>query len=119
MSNQFITPPNIKEPTYADAIIPVARLLVLVADGVLLFGVAAIDGPVQVALIVSCAVTALIVLKNGHPWAAISKCAGTALASVATPFFILFSVGRERTRAQLPGSEKHPGSLGSPVPHSS
>jgi len=84
---------NVREPSYADAIIPVAILLVLVAGGAFLFGVAATDGPVQVALLISAAVTALIVLKNGHPWSEISKCGGNALATVATPFFILFSVG--------------------------
>jgi NhaC family Na+:H+ antiporter len=93
MTNQSITPGRIKEPTYADALIPVVTLLVLVAGGVFLFGVASTDGPVQVALLISCAVTALIVLKNGHPWEAISKCGGAALASVSAPFFILFSVG--------------------------
>lgn len=93
MDAPSIAPRNLKEPTYLDAIIPVVTLLVLVAGGVFLFGVASTDGPVQVALILSCAVTSLIVLKNGHPWQAISKCGGTALASVATPFFILFSVG--------------------------
>ena len=93
MTNQSTTPESIKEPTYADAIIPVVTLVVLVAGGVFLFGVASTDGPVQVALLISCAVTALIVLKNGHPWKAISKCSGAALASVSAPFFILFSVG--------------------------
>jgi len=93
VDDESVTVSNIREPSYADAIIPVATLLVLVAGGVFLFGVASTDGPVQVALLLSCAVTALIVLKNGHPWHAVSKCGGTALASVATPFFILFSVG--------------------------
>ena len=93
MTDQSITPGSIKEPTYADALIPVVTLLVLVAGGVFLFGVASTGGPVQVALLISCAVTDLIVLKNGHPWKAISKCGGAALASVSAPFFILFSVG--------------------------
>jgi Na+:H+ antiporter, NhaC family len=84
---------KVSEPSYADAIIPVVVLLILVAGGVFLFGVAATDGPMQVALILSSAVTALIVLKNGHPWEAVAKSGGAALASVATPFFILFGVG--------------------------
>jgi Na+:H+ antiporter, NhaC family len=93
VDDESVTLSNTRKPSYVDAIIPVATLLVLVSGGVFLFGVASTDGPVQVALLLSCAVTALIVLKNGHPWHAVSKCGGTALASVATPFFILFSVG--------------------------
>ncbi|HME56832.1 MAG TPA: Na+/H+ antiporter NhaC family protein [Terracidiphilus sp.] len=93
MTEQSSTPRIIKEPSYADAIIPVVTLIVLVAGGVYLFGLAAADGPMQVALILSSTVASLVVLKNGHTWDEVSKSGGTALASVATPFFILFSVG--------------------------
>jgi len=93
MSEQPTSPRNIKEPSYADAIIPVVTLIALVAGGVYLFGLSATDGPMQVALILSSTVATLIVLKNGHSWDEVSKSGGTALASVATPFFILFSVG--------------------------
>ncbi len=93
MANQPNTSRSIKEPSYTDAIIPVVTLIVLVAGGVYLFGLAAVDGPMQVALILSASITALIILKNGHSWEEISKSGANALASVATPFFILFSVG--------------------------
>jgi len=93
MAEQSSTPRIIKEPSYVDAIIPVATLIVLVAGGVYLFGLAAADGPMQVALILSATVATLIILKNGHTWDEVAKSGGTALASVATPFFILFSVG--------------------------
>jgi len=93
MAEQLSTPRIIKEPTYADAIIPIVTLITLVAGGVYLFGLSATDGPMQVALILSATVASLIVLKNGHSWDEISKSGGTALGSVATPFFILFSVG--------------------------
>ena len=87
------SPRVVKEPSYADAVIPVVTLIVLVAGGVYLFGLAAADGPMQVALIFSTMVVALILLKNGHTWEEISKSSGSALASVSTPFFILFGVG--------------------------
>jgi NhaC family Na+:H+ antiporter len=93
MAGQPSTSRIIREPSFADAIIPVVTLIGLVAGGVFLFGLAAVDGPMQVALILSAAVASLILLKNGHPWEEISKSAGTALASVSTPFFILFGVG--------------------------
>ena len=93
MADQPSTSRIIRDPSFADAIIPVVTLIGLVAGGVFLFGLAAVDGPMQVALILSAAVASLILLKNGHPWHEISKSAGTALASVSTPFFILFGVG--------------------------
>jgi NhaC family Na+:H+ antiporter len=93
MADQPSTSRIIREPSFADAIIPVVTLIGLVAGGVFLFGLAAVDGPMQVALILSATVASLILLKNGHPWDEISKSAGTALASVSTPFFILFGVG--------------------------
>jgi len=93
MPAPLITPRYLKEPSYADAMIPVVTLIVLVAGGVYLFGLDAVDGPMQVALIISGAVTILIILKNGYSWEEVAKCSSTALGSVVTPFFILFSVG--------------------------
>lgn len=46
-------PRVVREPSFADAIIPVVTLIALVAGGVYLFGLDAVDGPMQVALIFS------------------------------------------------------------------
>jgi NhaC family Na+:H+ antiporter len=93
MAEQPITSRIVKEPSFADAIIPAVTLIVLIAGAVFLFGLDALDGPVQVALIFCDFVAAVIILKNGHPWERISKSAQTAMASVTTPFFILFGIG--------------------------
>src|ERR1700728_2105398 len=93
MADPPITPRVVREPSYADAIIPAITLISLVAGAVFLFGLDATEGPVQVALIFSTMVVAVIILKNGHPWEAIVTSAHHALASVTTPFFILFSIG--------------------------
>jgi Na+:H+ antiporter, NhaC family len=93
MADQPSTARRVREPSYADAIIPAVTLIVLIAGAVFLFGPDALDGPVQVALIFSAVVVALIILKNGHSWDEIVGSAQTALASVTTPFFILFSIG--------------------------
>lgn len=93
MNDELITPRKIKEPSYADAIIPAVTLIVLIAGAVFMFGLDALDGPVQVALIFCDMVVAVILLKNGHPWERISKSAQAAMASVTTPFFILFGIG--------------------------
>ncbi len=93
MADQPVTPRSVKEPSYADAIIPAVTLIVLIAGAVLLFGLDAVDGPMQVALIFSSMVVALIILKNGHTWDEIAESRQTALASVTTPIFILFGIG--------------------------
>lgn len=69
-SNVSIEPggKQVRPASLADAIIPLVTLAVLIAGSLLLFGLDALDGPIQVALILCCAVAALIVLKNGHRW---------------------------------------------------
>ncbi|MFZ4676391.1 MAG: Na+/H+ antiporter NhaC, partial [Nodosilinea sp.] len=49
--------------------------------------------PVQVALILSAMVAAMVALKNGNPWSAVSAAEGKALASVSGAIFILLAVG--------------------------
>jgi Na+:H+ antiporter, NhaC family len=93
VDDEPLTRSNIKDPSYADAIIPTVTLVVLIAGAVLLFGLDALDGPVQVALIASVMVVALILLKNGHPWDEIAKAARGALSSITTPIFILLGIG--------------------------
>lgn len=65
-----------REPSVLDAILPLVVLIGLIGGAVMLFGLAAIDGPVQVALILSAMVAAIIALKNGHPWSDISAAGG-------------------------------------------
>lgn len=93
MDDETVAPRRVKEPSYADAIIPLVTLAVLIAGSVFLFGTAAIDGPLQVALIFSSVVASLIVLKNGHSWDDIGKAEQKAIASVVTAIFILLAVG--------------------------
>ncbi len=93
MAEQSVTARSVKEPSYADAIIPAVALIVLIAGAVFLFGLDALDGPVQVALILCDMIVAVILLKNGYPWEDIVKSAQTAMGSVTTPFFILFGIG--------------------------
>ncbi|MBU8825510.1 Na+/H+ antiporter NhaC [Mycolicibacterium goodii] len=80
-------------PSMSDAVVPLIALTVLIGSAVALFGLKALDGPVQVALILACAVTALIALKNGHPWSAVQDAGQGALASITSALFILLAVG--------------------------
>ena len=55
-----------RTPSLLDALLPLITLAVLIAGALALFGLDALDGPIQVALVLCCAVAALIAMKNGH-----------------------------------------------------
>ena len=79
MPERQIEPSSTKEPSYLDAIIPLVTLILLIAGSVSLFGPAAVDGPMQLALILSVMVASFVILKNGHSWESIVKSSQTAL----------------------------------------
>lgn len=93
MSNQPPSSRTVKEPSFLDVIIPLGVLMISIGGAVALFGLAAIDGPVQVALIICSMVAALVILKNGHSWEEISASGGRALTSIVSAIFILLAVG--------------------------
>lgn len=84
---------GVKEPSLSDALVPLGMLAVLIAGGLALFGLDALDGPIQVALLLCCAAAALIAMKNGHDFTAIQEAGRGAVASVTSAIFILFAVG--------------------------
>jgi NhaC family Na+:H+ antiporter len=77
----------------ADAIIPLVVLAVLIGGSLALFGLDALDGPIQVALFLCTMVAGVIAMKNGHSWDAIQKAGQGALASITSAVFILLAVG--------------------------
>ncbi|WP_006245080.1 Na+/H+ antiporter NhaC [Mycolicibacterium tusciae] len=83
----------IRPPSMVDSIVPLVVLAVLIACALALFGLEALDGPVQAALVLCCAVAALIALKNGHRWAAVQESGQKALSSITSALFILLAVG--------------------------
>jgi Na+:H+ antiporter, NhaC family len=93
MADQPIASVAVKEPSYLDAAIPLITLVVLIAGSVFLFGRDAVEGPMQVALILSCMVASFVILKNGHSWDDIVKAGQSALSSITSPIFILLAVG--------------------------
>jgi NhaC family Na+:H+ antiporter len=93
MPDQTIAPRTVKDPSYADAIIPLVILIVLIAGSVILYGARAVEGPMQVALILSSMCAMIIILKNGHSWNDIVASGSVALASVASAISILLAVG--------------------------
>src|SRR3954452_14328674 len=83
----------VRPPSMADAIIPLAALALLIGSSVALFGLDALDGSIQVALVLCCAVAALIARKNGHHWLAVQEAGRGALSSITSALFILLAVG--------------------------
>lgn len=55
-----------RAPSMVDAVIPLATLVVLIGGSLALFGLDALNGPLQVALVLCAMVAALVALKNGH-----------------------------------------------------
>lgn len=83
----------VREPSLGDALVPLGTLAVLIAGSLALFGLDALDGPIQVALLLCCAVAALTAMRNGHPFSAVQEAGKGAVASVTSAIFILFAVG--------------------------
>jgi NhaC family Na+:H+ antiporter len=80
-------------PSLVDAVLPLLLLAVLIAGALLLFGLDALDGPIQVALVVCCLVAALIVMRNRHSWDEVQHASQEAMGSLASAVFILLAVG--------------------------
>jgi Na+:H+ antiporter, NhaC family len=85
--------PDVREPSYFDVLIPLITLIASIGGAVYLFGLGAIDGPVQVGLLFSVMVAGVIIHKNGHSWDEINESSGRAVASIAGAIFILLAVG--------------------------
>ncbi|NUR89376.1 MAG: Na+/H+ antiporter NhaC [Nonomuraea sp.] len=68
-------------------------LVVLIAGSLALFGLDALDGPIQVALVLCVIVAALVAMKNGHTWDDVQASSQRALSSITAAMFILLAVG--------------------------
>ena len=68
-------------------------LIALIALTIVTFGVAATDGPLQVALMLSAAFASLVALKNGYTTAALADAAVGGVSTAVGAIFILLAVG--------------------------
>jgi NhaC family Na+:H+ antiporter len=87
------SPSGPRSPSLSDALIPMVALIVLLVLTIVLFGTAAADGPLQVALFAAAVVAGLVALKNGHTQAAISNAAIGGVSSAMGAIYILLGVG--------------------------
>jgi len=82
-----------REPSLLDAVLPIVVLIVLLVSTIILFGVSATDGPLQVALLISAAFASLVAFKNGFTVAAVADAAVGGVTSAVGAIFILLAVG--------------------------
>ncbi len=80
-------------PSMLDAILPIVVLIGLLAVTIILFGIDATNGPLQVALMLSAAFASLIAFKNRHSVAAVADAAVGGVTSAIGAIFILLAVG--------------------------
>jgi len=85
--------PGPRAPSLLDAIVPLVALVALIGGALALFGLDALDGPVQVALLLCSMVAALVALKNGYSWDDVQRAAQGAMTSITSAIFILLAVG--------------------------
>ncbi|WP_206184679.1 hypothetical protein [Thermoactinospora rubra] len=93
-----------REPSLGDAIWPLVALVVLIGGSLALFGLDALDGPIQIALVLCAMIAGLVVLKNGHRWEDLQASGQRALSSITTALFILPAVGALIGTWNMPGT---------------
>jgi NhaC family Na+:H+ antiporter len=89
----FARPSEPRAPTLLDALAPVIVLIVLLVLTMVLYGIDAANGPMQVALFMSAAFASLVALKNGYRVAALQEATIGGIGSAMGAIFILLSVG--------------------------
>jgi Na+:H+ antiporter, NhaC family len=88
-----VVAPKPRAPSFLDALAPVVVLIGLLTLTIVLFGVDAADGPLQVALLTSATFAGLVALKNGYTAARLRDAAVGGVSSAMGAIFILLAVG--------------------------
>lgn len=86
-------PDQPRPPSLAEAIIPIAGLILLVALSYFLFGDEGAVGPNQVALVVATVIAGFVGWRCGHSIESLGKAATESVSTGIGAIFILFAVG--------------------------
>jgi NhaC family Na+:H+ antiporter len=86
-------PPAIREPSLVDALIPLLFMIALLAASIVLFGLDAALGPLQVALLMSAVVAGVVAHKNGHSWEVLGQEMVKGISLAMSAIMILLMVG--------------------------
>jgi Na+:H+ antiporter, NhaC family len=84
---------EIREPSLVDALIPLLFMILLLATSIVLFGIDAATGPLQVALFMSAVVAAVVAHKNGHSWQRLGEEIVKGISLAMSAILILLMVG--------------------------
>jgi len=93
MASKHAAPAGPRPPSLLDALLPIVVLIALLALTIVLFGVSATDGPLQVALLLSAAFASLVAFKNGYTVASVAEAAVGGVTIAMGAVFILLAVG--------------------------
>lgn len=85
--------PTIRQPSRSDALIPLIFMIVMLTWSVILFGIDAASGPLQVALLMSAVVAGVVAYKNGHPWDVLGEEIVKGISLAMSAILILLMVG--------------------------
>ena len=83
----------IRQPSLLDALIPLIFMIGLLTLSIVLFGIDAAVGPLQVALLMSAVVAALVAHKNGHSWERLAEEIVKGISLAMSAIMILLMVG--------------------------
>ncbi len=86
-------PKTIRAPSLLDALIPLIFMIGLLTLSIVLFGVDAAVGPLQVALFMSAVVAGLVAHKNGHSWDTLREEIVKGISLAMSAIMILLMVG--------------------------
>src|SRR6478735_5160918 len=84
---------GIREPSLLDALIPLLFMIGLLTLSIVLFGIDAALGPLQVALLMSAVVAAAVAHKNGHSWERLGEEVVKGISLAMSAIMILLMVG--------------------------
>ena len=83
----------IRQPSLLDALIPLLFMIVLLITSIVLFGIDAAVGLLQVALLMSAVVAAVVAHKNGHSWERLGEEIVKGISLAMSAIMILLMVG--------------------------
>jgi Na+:H+ antiporter, NhaC family len=84
---------EIRQPSLTDALIPLLFMILLLTTSIVLFGIDAATGPLQVALFMSAVVAAMVAHKNGHSWERLGEEIVKGISLAMSAILILLMVG--------------------------
>lgn len=85
--------PEVREPSFIDALIPVVALVGMLSLSVYLYGDGSSSGANQIALIIAGCVALMIGVKNGYTWRDVEKAVAQGIANTFGAILILMAVG--------------------------